>query len=41
MKLDFHSHILPGIDDGATDLENAVELASAMKGWGFERITKY
>ena len=39
MKLDFHSHILPGIDDGATDLENAVELASAMQEWGFERIT--
>ena len=39
MKLDFHSHILQGIDDGATDLENAVELASAMKDWGFERIT--
>ena len=39
MKLDFHSHILPVIDDGATDLENAVALASAMKDWGFERIT--
>lgn len=39
MKLDFHSHILPGLDDGATDLENSVELATAMKGWGFERIT--
>ena len=39
MKLDFHSHILPGLDDGATDLENAVALASAMKDWGFERIT--
>ena len=39
MKLDFHSHILPGIDDGATDIENAVELVSAMKGWGFEKIT--
>ena len=39
MKIDFHSHILPGIDDGATDLENAVELASAMQEWGFERIT--
>ena len=39
MKLDFHSHILPGLDDGATDIENAVELASAMKQWGFERIT--
>ena len=39
MKLDFHSHILPGLDDGATDLENSVALASAMKKWGFERIT--
>ena len=39
MKIDFHSHILPGLDDGATDLENAVELAAAMKEWGFERIT--
>ena len=39
MKIDFHSHILPGLDDGATDLENAVELAVAMKEWGFECIT--
>lgn len=39
MKLDFHSHILPGLDDGATDLENSVALATAMKDWGFERIT--
>ena len=39
MKLDFHSHILPGLDDGATDIDNATALASAMKGWGFERLT--
>ena len=39
MKLDFHSHILPGLDDGATDLENSIELAVAMHRWGFERIT--
>ena len=39
MKLDFHSHILPGLDDGAKDLEDAVALTSAMKSWGFERIT--
>lgn len=38
MRLDFHSHILPGLDDGATDLQNAVQLVSAMKDWGFERI---
>lgn len=39
MKLDFHSHILPGLDDGATDIEDAVMLATAMKDWGFERVT--
>lgn len=39
MKLDFHSHILPGLDDGATDIENSIELVSAMKSWGFERVT--
>ena len=39
MKIDFHSHILPGLDDGAPDLENAVALASVMSDWGFERIT--
>lgn len=39
MKLDFHSHILPGLDDGATDLANAVEISAAMKNWGFEKVT--
>lgn len=39
MKLDFHSHILPGLDDGATDIDNSVMLASAMAAWGFERVT--
>ena len=38
MKLDFHSHILPGIDDGATDLADALMLAKALKSWGFERV---
>ncbi len=39
MKLDFHSHILPGLDDGSPDIETSVALTSAMKDWGFERIT--
>ncbi len=39
MKIDLHSHILPGIDDGARTLEESVELVSAMADWGFERIT--
>ena len=39
MKLDFHSHILPGLDDGATDIGTSVFLAGSMSDWGFERIT--
>ena len=39
MKLDFHSHILPGIDDGAADIAESVAIVTAMKDWGFERIT--
>lgn len=38
MKIDYHSHILPGLDDGATTLQNAVELVTAMASWGFEKI---
>jgi tyrosine-protein phosphatase YwqE len=39
MKIDLHSHILPGIDDGAKSIEESIMLASAMKEWGFERVT--
>ena len=39
MKIDIHSHILPGIDDGAKTLEESVQLATEMASWGFERIT--
>lgn len=39
MKIDIHSHILPGIDDGSRTLEESVQLVSEMTGWGFERIT--
>ena len=38
MKLDFHSHILPGLDDGAKTIDDSLMLASAMKSWGFERV---
>ncbi len=27
--IDLHSHILPGLDDGARDLDEAVEIATA------------
>lgn len=39
MKLDFHSHILPALDDGATCIEDSLMLAQALKKWGFERVT--
>ena len=39
MKLDFHSHIITGIDDGATCTEDSPMLAKALKDWGFERVT--
>lgn len=39
MKLDFHSHILPTLDDGSTCLEESIMLAKALKEWGFERVT--
>lgn len=35
MKTDFHSHILPGLDDGARNLDDSLMLVSAMKEWGF------
>ena len=38
MKVDFHSHILPGLDDGARTLDDALMLAGAMRSWGFERV---
>ena len=39
MKVDLHSHILHGLDDGATTINDAILLAKALKEWGFERAT--
>ena len=39
MKIDYHSHILPGIDDGAKDMQESIVLAKALKEWGFDRVT--
>lgn len=36
--IDYHSHILPGLDDGAKTLNDSVFQVSSMKEWGFERI---
>ncbi len=35
---DFHNHVLPGIDDGAKDLDESVQLLKAFKSIGIDRI---
>src|SRR5438309_9323059 len=36
--IDIHSHILPGIDDGARSMEEAVEMARIAAADGIERM---
>ena len=36
--VDIHSHILPGIDDGAKNIEESIKLISEMKKNGFSKI---
>ena len=36
--VDIHSHILPGIDDGAKDVKDSLELILEMKKMGFSKI---
>lgn len=36
--VDMHSHVLPGIDDGAQTLEESVELVQAMVDLGFKKV---
>ena len=36
--VDIHSHILPGIDDGAKNIEESVDLVLKMKELGFSKI---
>ncbi|WP_294819402.1 CpsB/CapC family capsule biosynthesis tyrosine phosphatase [uncultured Flavobacterium sp.] len=35
---DIHSHLLPGIDDGATDEDNSLFLVSSLKNYGFAQF---
>lgn len=35
---DMHSHLIPGIDDGAQDMETAVHLVQKMKDLGFSKL---
>lgn len=36
--VDIHSHILPGVDDGAKNIKESLELISEMKKLGFSKI---
>lgn len=38
VKTDMHSHILPGIDDGAPDLETSILLIEGLIRSGYERL---
>lgn len=38
MKIDYHCHILPGIDDGASSIEESMLMIRALKDWGFDRV---
>jgi len=36
--IDMHSHLTPGVDDGAKDVENSVHLISGLKELGFSEL---
>ena len=36
--VDIHSHLLPGIDDGAKDLDNSIELIQKMSSYGIKNF---
>ena len=38
LGLDMHSHILPGIDDGASDVAQALSYVKALENLGFEKL---
>ena len=38
--IDFHSHILPGVDDGAKDLETSLQMLSHMINHGVDTFVE-
>ena len=38
LKADMHSHLLPGIDDGAPDLETSLQLIKGMAALGYSKL---
>lgn len=38
LKTDMHSHLLPGIDDGAPDMETSIQLIKSLKEMGYTQL---
>ncbi|MDD5570530.1 MAG: capsular biosynthesis protein [Bacteroidales bacterium] len=38
IAVDMHSHLIPGIDDGAQSMEESIELVKKMQGLGFKKL---
>ena len=38
LKCDFHSHLIPGIDDGAKDLEDSVKMIQGFVEMGYKKL---
>ena len=38
LKTDIHSHFIPGIDDGAPDMETSIALIKKMQALGFSKV---
>ncbi len=38
LEVDIHSHLIPGIDDGAPDMEHALELIKKMVAMGYKKL---
>ncbi len=38
VEIGIHSHLIPGIDDGATDMEDSLNLIRELKGLGFKKL---
>ena len=38
VEIDLHSHLIPSIDDGAKDMERAIELILELKSMGYKKL---
>lgn len=38
LKVDFHSHLIPAIDDGSKSLEDSMEMLTKFESWGYDKV---